>query len=212
MGKGDRKKRQAPPGCELPPVRKSSSIRAVPDARTYKGKFEDDPRNVVLNARARHAGLATSQTGRKIAEAPYMGSELGVVLFEIYGPDGATRLWNVWQGLCQAEDRYIYFHFGLRRTPRTAFLQQVRARVETEDYRHDARSDEEKARDAANAWARWRGYLGHLPKGQQSLLLRTYEGLSPKLRREQAGTTTATGHAVAMALKALADVLDMKRL
>ena len=76
MGKGDRRRKTPPPGCGLPEVRQTTSIRTVPDARTTAGKLarqpDPDPQRVALSARARHAGLTDDRQGRKAAAVSYM--------------------------------------------------------------------------------------------------------------------------------------------
>lgn len=213
MGKGDRRGKAAPPGCALPKVKTGGSIRTVPDARTLAGKLasqpDPDPPRVALSARARRAGIGDDRHGRKAAAVAYMGCPEGLCLHAVHGDKGTARLWNVWQGLCMAEDAYAYHYLGSRRRATGMKLQLIRKRVETEDFRRDTRTADEKSRDAANRWAAWQGYLGRLDNHHRVVLKAVYWEETPALWADCAAT--ATGLRFVAAVEALADAAEEKR-
>ena len=230
-----KKAKVAPPGCELPEVKPTTSIRGVPDARTVEGKVaslpDPDPQRTALSARARRAGLDNDRHGRKAAAVPYMGFDEGLCIHAIHGDAGTARLWNVWQGLCMTEDAYAYHYLGSRRRATGMKLQLIRERVETADFHRDTRTADEKSRDAANRWATWQGHLGRIDAAHRSMLKAVYwqetgglwtarqgivQGPTPMHeagldQMTYAGWPTDAGRRFVAAVEALADAVEEKR-
>lgn len=230
MGKGDRKtkarqsrrKFEAMAGVALAPTPKSKKRGK---ARMQEIAMTDtSEKREALAARARSVGIAmrpeTAEDGTTIAAAARwnakvlktmdhvaMGTPAGRAIFLSAKGDEARKLLDTFTKLTIAEERYHRVVLGVSMHAKTGWMEMLTERVET-SADHDApdlRDEGEKARAASNAWARWRGYLGHLDAGRQTDIIAVVRG-----RREphDGQRVTPAGRRFISALRDLIEVVD----
>lgn len=205
MGKGDRKtkakKHKLPTLAGVPKKQPNGRTRRPPG---HMG--ERNAEKTVLKARARQAGKPDADLAEM--RHPAYGEAAGRAIHAIHEGDTAKALWNAYAGYTAAEATYAKTHLGLRLHAKTAKVEYLIETFEARpDDKPDLRSEDEKSRDAANNWARWRGYLMQLPRHQQTAIADVaYGDVEPM----DAGKVTAQGRRFVEAVRALADVLDKR--
>lgn len=207
--KGAKKRRKKAritlPGCGLAPV-----PRRTAQPRNREGRFtrpEEDPRRQVLDARCARFGLDPNARNREIVKSPWMGCDMGFVIETRCGDQEAAKLWDVFSRWSRAEATYRARYLGRGEQPAGAALQMVPERIETDPSATvDARTADERDRDAVSSWMRWRGFLGHMSADMQTLLHGARRGDGPPLWLDQ--KPTPTGLVALEALRHLAYVSE----
>lgn len=154
--------------------------------RTRAGQIRherrEDVQSTALNARARQMGADKAD----MAE-PMLSEDAGRCLWVSCHPDEARRLWGHYVRMTAAEARY-HRSLGKSIHAKAAKIEAMQERFETsaDDAPPDLRSQEERDRAAASAWAQVRGDLGRLQSWQaraiQSVMRQTVnpmDGASP---------------------------------
>lgn len=205
-----RKARKALDGCELAPI-----PRRTAQPRDREGRFhrpEEDPRRQALDSRCVRFGLEPSARNREVVKSPWMGCDMGFVIeTRSYAQDEArpwaSRLWDVFSRWSRAEATYRARYLGQLEQPAGAALQMVPERIETDPSATvDARTADERDRDAVNVWMRWQGFLGHMSADMQSRLHSARRGDGPLLWLDF--KPTPAGLVALEALRHLADVSE----
>lgn len=181
--------------------------RKQPNGRTRRDKAElsdRNPQKVVLAARARHMGKTAKQLDEMRLAA--LGEPAGMAIYKTHTGDEAHRRWQAYAGFTAAEATYAKTYLGLRLHAKTAKVEYLIERFEARpDDSPDLRSEEERSRDAANNWARWRGYVGCLARpDQQAIYDVAYGRAEPML----GGKVGPYGKRFVEAVGRLADVVE----
>ncbi len=168
MGKGDRKKKL--PILEDIPKRQPNG-----QARSRR-KGMKDPQKNGLSARCRIFGVEDSLTNRKRLRAPHMCCQIGMVMEHVLGeePGGREKIDRLWQTLLNlsiAYGMYQRHYLGIKSEPACMNIMHTQEYQEIMNaYASDLRTEEDKARDAANNWMRWQGFMGKLDARKVSLI------------------------------------------
>lgn len=199
----NKKAKQALPGlAETPRREKDGRVK-----RSTNPEYERNAADKVLKARARHMGQPESAKGAM--DNPALSEDAGKAIYSVHGGDTAKTLWDAYSGLTAAEAVYFKHYIGQRLHAKTAKVEYLIEVFEARpDDRPDTRDEDTKSRDASNNWARWRGYIMHLPSYQQQLIFDVAYGRTELMRQ---GSVTAHGKRFVQAVEALAEVLEKKR-
>lgn len=164
----------------------------------------EDPRIVVLNARARHFGPDLDAASVMLADPAGQAILLGA-----RDADEAARLWDVFARYDAADETYFRRIIGRHRFANVARLDMLPERFETRaDDRPDIRSEDERDRDAVNGWMRWQGALQSLGAHEASLIIRASRQTCGAL--VICGQISATGRAFVAAMRALRGVVERR--
>ena len=196
----NKKAKQALPGlAEVPKKQPNGRTRRPDDYMSDR-----NPQKVVMEARARHMGGK-----KKDMDNPALSEDAGKAIYSVHGGDTAKTLWDAYSGLTKAEAVYFKHYIGQRLYAKTAKVEYLIEVFEARpDDRPDTRDEDTKSRDAANNWARWRGYIMHLPMYQQQLIFDVAYGRTELMLQ---GSDTAHGRRFVQAVEALAEVVERKR-
>lgn len=214
MGKGDkqrarsrkRQQRELVGVAGLAPVpRRELDGSATRAKRTVAAKQERAPDKVALQARARMMGAE----GRplEVMRTQALGEPAGQAIYLIYGksdPELAAELWQTYATFTACEARYARVVLGKSLHAKTGKIETMPERFEArEDDQPDLRSEDEKHRDAVNAWIHWHGLIGQLHAVYQRDLFDVVRG-----RREAVGggVVTRAGERFVEALVLLREV------
>lgn len=162
----------------------------------------EDVRNVVQFARMRLHGLG------KEAALSIMASEQAGLAIHLGARDEDERgkLWAIFTRLDASDETYFRRIIGRPRFPNVAKLECLPETFETRpDDRPDARSDDDKDRDAVNGWMRWQGKLGCLAWHEAHLITRAARQTCPELVRGGRLTTTGAAFVAAMRILRMVD-------
>lgn len=201
MGKGDRKKREPLPKLVKVPRRQpNGQARKRADA-------PQDPRKTALSARCRMFGVEPTKYNRNALSGQHSGAQVGFVMEAILHQDEIPRLWATWQGFCSSMRTYRIRFLGMTGSAKGANIAMVREKLET-DQSHsvDTRDQDQKDRDAVNAYMHWHGLLGTLSMSDRILLHDAEKERGPALWRD--GKPTAIGAATVPAIQRLADAAE----
>lgn len=162
----------------------------------------DDPLRTVREARARQTGKPANDVLYPIfAEAPGRA-----ILSEVEKPADQNRLWKVFLDYDTADAIYTARVIGRPRFPNVSKMEFMPERLEASaSDRVDIRSDDQKHRDAVNAWMKWQGYLGHLTGPERTSIYRAARQMD-ELHKD--GRATVHGIAFVRALRVLAGVVE----
>lgn len=161
----------------------------------------EDPRNVVQFARMRLHGLS------KEAAMSIMASEQAGLAIHLGARDEDERgkLWAIFTRYDGADETYFRRIIGRPRFANVTKMEYLPETFETRpDDRPDARSDDEKDRDAVNGWMRWQGKLGCLDRSESWIITKAARQTCPAL--VTGGRLTTTGAAFVAAMRMLRDV------
>jgi len=201
-----RNKRRAK--LDLPELAKVGNPRKL-QGRARMAQIEADPeaRHTVLDARARMMGLDPATSREEMARQAY-GEAAGRAIRSFCDPDSAARLWRVYTGLTQANDRYHRMVLGVSMHPKVAKIETEPERFGTRaDDQVDLRSEDERHRDAVNAWTRWHGYLMHLSAHEQTAIWDVVKGRIEPMTPEG---ITPRGIRFVEALQKVSEVVDQQ--
>ena len=158
--------------------RRAAAMRAIRQAdghsRERRAKPVEDPRKVVMDARKR---MIRSPKG-DILHPIYSHPCGRVIEATARDWDEAIALWAVFDSLDRADDARARHVVGRSRFPTCTKLEYLTERFEARpDDRPDTRTEDEKARDASNAWARWSALLARLPRYHRGAIIAAMRGL-----------------------------------
>lgn len=178
---------------------KRSLFQTMTENETFAAPVEQDkPLETVTEARARHTGV----TGQA-ALHPMLGEDAGVALYHGAG-EQAPRLWDLFKRFDSVDEAYSRRIIGQPRFPNVAKLEMLPETFEARaEDTPDTRTDDEKSRDAVNAWMKWQGLLGCLTKAEASSIKRASR------RRDtlhNCGLLTPRGYAFVNAMQSLDEV------
>ena len=192
-----------------------------PSRRPSEGGDRRDPRTVVLEARARRAGLAPGKDARRTMNDPRRGTAMGAALIAARergllgaAPAAARREFarraEAFEALARAEWVYHHLVLGVPLTAQGVAITVVPEALEARpDDRPDTRTPDERARDAAEAWDAWRARLGRLPRRQAGMMLAaTRDDLDGLVTAGPPARLTIRGLRAVVALGRLADALE----
>lgn len=177
-------------------------------ARMDELKAEPDAQMVVLTARARQSGV----TPKDITDMrnPAYGEAAGRAIFATHKPEAAQRIWDVYRAFTASEATYARYYLGLRLHAATAKLEMMPDRLETRpDDKPDLRTEEERSRDASNAWMRWQGLIMHLPDFHQHAI---YDVSYGRVEPMAEGRITDSGRRFVWAMERFTEVVEKKSL
>ena len=214
------------------------------EAEIMVAEPQEDPRAVVLDARARINGFSAptvaqiaqeyaapkakmigpvmppegkvkakhrevTDIARRRADDPMYCEPAGVAIrIGAEDRDEAIKLWALFKAADAADEAYARRFVGIRRFPNVGKLEYLPETFETRaDDRPDHRSQDEKDRDAVNAWMRWQGHFGCISKDHHSVIV---DAMRHRARLTHAGQLTRTGSAFIAAMRAL-DMVTQKR-
>jgi len=185
-----------------------------PKPHRKAGRFArkaDDLSDAALNSRCLRFGIAPGEAARKAMRGTEAGSPIGMVMLRMCASaDEVARLWAVWQGFCAAEQSYRLRYLGQSGNPKGASIVMVPDHVEADKHHTiDARTNDQKDRDAVDNWMRWRGYLGHLDRMMQGALHCAERGERPDLWEDRA--PTEAGIFALTAVRALSAIVERKK-
>ena len=183
-------------------------LAAVPKpkkrGKARMAEIDREPQRVALETRARLMGMTDTNAMRSQA----LGEAAGRAIYLKHQPDAAARLWDTYAGLTATEQRYARLVLGKSLHAKTAKIETMPERFETrDDDQTDLRSEDERHRDATNAWMRWRGYIGHLSSYDQSAIFCVVRGRNEPVVDAK---LTKAGIDFVTALERLADVVDSR--
>lgn len=166
-------------------------------------KRAEDPRQVVLSARARlMAGQAKGDLMLTLYEHP-CGRAIAA---KAKDADEALALWAVFEPMDKADAAYCRHVVGRSRFAKTSRIELLPEAFEARgDEQHDPRTEDEKHRDACDTQARWRGYLAALTHGERGVIRRVMRGFSDPMRD---GKVTVEGHRFVRAIRSLRNELS----
>lgn len=181
MGKGDRRgkaKQELADAVALAPVpRKEKDGKSTRAKRTAQKLSERDPQKAALQARARMMGVDDTVRNRQAMRSQALGEAAGRAIHIGCDPDTAERLWRVYADFTATEERYARTVLGKGLHAKTAKIETMPERFETRpDDRLDLRDEDQRHRDAVNAWMRWRGYIGQLHSHEQHAIFAVVRG------------------------------------
>ena len=163
--------------------RRAAEMRAIRKddghGRERRARPTEDPRKVVLDARRR---MIRSPKGDVLH--PIYSHPCGRVIEAIARDwDEAIALWAVFDSIDRADDARARHVVGRSRFPTCTKLEYLTERFEARpDDRPDTRTDDEKARDARNAWDRWSCLLGRLPRYHRGAIIAAMRGVCDVMR------------------------------
>lgn len=167
---------------------------------------ERDPQKTVLQARARMLGKEDTAQARQEMRSQALGDAAGMALYLSADPDDMQRLYGVYARLTTTEHRYSRLVLGKSLHAKCAKIEMMPERLEARaDDTPDHRSEDERHRDAVNAWERWRGYVGQMISGQQNDLWAVIRGRVEPIREAR---VTKAGLDFVAAVGVLADIVD----
>lgn len=137
--------------------------------RRESRRTPEDPRKTALAARTRQIGAPKGSL-----DHPIYGHTCGVAIdHEAQDWDEAAALWQVFHRLDCAHGLYCGRVIGIRRNPAVGRIDLVHERLEADATSPpaDTRSEDERHRDAANAWRLWQARLARCPQDQQMALM-----------------------------------------
>lgn len=136
-----------------------------PNGRTRRANDASDPRKTALDARCALHGVVATRSNRSALSASYSGSDAGRCIAFGKTHQQAMRLWEVWQGYCQASLTYRTRYIGQSEDPKGMSIALARERMET-DQSHsvDLRDDAQRDRDAVSGYMMWEGRLMRLDR------------------------------------------------
>lgn len=159
-----------------------------------------------LEARARMMGRVNPAECREEMTTQALGEPAGRAIHLRHKGQEASRLWGVFSGLTACEARYAKIVLGVPIHAKVAKIEFMPERMETDaDDDLDLRDEDEKHRDAVNAWMRWRGFVQHLTSANQSAIWAVVRQRSEPVNQ---GVLTPSGTRFLDALELLADVVD----
>lgn len=225
MGKGDRRGKSKQSKAALPELKPVPRPKKRGKARDREIKATDrTEKRETLEARLRQFGIgmqeergmdgsvdvrAATRNQRALAtmDSPAMSDPGGRAIYLAHKDPKAASMFKAYAGLAAAEERYARIVLGAGLHPKTAKVEFLPERMETsaDDDGPDLRSDDERMRDVANAWARWRGIVMHLSVGHQTAIFNVIRGRKTPHR---AGQLTTSGKIFVEAVAALQDVVD----
>lgn len=202
MGKGDRKKKQPLPRLATVPRPKARGRKRM--EQIGREKIERNPARVALEVRAQQMGRSKADWRAMAAQA--LGDPAGQALHLAHDPEKAARLWSAYTGLTAAESRYHRTCLGKSMAAKVAKIEFLPETFEArDDDQPDLRDEDERHRDAANAWNRWLGYFNSLGLADRSIIQAVSRGWCEPVRD---GTLTDKGRDFVAAVEKLADVVD----
>lgn len=161
----------------------------------------DDPQKTVREARARQTGRPEKEVVKPI----YCEQAGRAIMDGAKDRDEAGRMWSRFSDFDRADAIYATRVLGKHRFPNVAKMEFLPNRVEADpDEKPDLRSEDEKHRDAVNAWMTWQGYLGRLHAFQRSSIVRA----ARQMDTLHDGGITVHGQSFVAAMRALCDVVD----
>jgi len=136
-----------------------------------RAESPSDPRKTALQARAAHFSGKNTKEAMAAVSGQHISSQLGMVIQAESGDKHVSKVWPTFQAWCMAETSYRRRYLGQGEFAKCASIQMEPDRFEADNgHTVDLRDDEQKDKDAINAWMCWQGYLGHLSATQRSAL------------------------------------------
>ena len=167
--------------------------------REHRAKPVEDPRKVVMDARKRMIRSPKGDILHPIYSHP-CGRAIEATARDW---DEAVALWAVFDSLDRADDARARHVIGRSRFPTCTKLEYLTERFEARpDDRPDTRTEDEKARDANNAWDRWSALLARLPHYHRGAIIAAMRGLCDVARDNHA---TLDGMLFVKAMRGLRD-------
>lgn len=203
MGKGDRKHKQSI-GVELAAApRKKARGRKRMD-QIQQEVTGRNPHRAALEVRARQMGHSADKWQAMQFQA--LGEPAGQALFAAHTVEDAVGLWSVYAGLTNAEARFHRVCLGKSMAAKVAKVEFLPESFEANpDEAPDLRDEDEKHRDAANNWGRWRDWLNQLGLGDRSIIQSVSRGWAVPVID---GKLTRKGDLFVKAVERLSDVID----
>lgn len=158
----------------------------------------EDPRKTALTARVRMLNRPKGDPS-----LPIYGHPCGVAIDALaVSLDEALALWALFDRIDKADAAYCRHVLGVRRFAKTAKIELLPERMETnaDAPAADLRSDEEKHRDAQNGWGRWTACLARLNARHRLAITDTMRGVREPTRD---GKVTRAGHEMVDGLRAM---------
>ena len=159
----------------------------------------EDPRKVVIAARARFMGVDPSDDmlAAMLCEPAGRAIHLGAK-----DSDEAKRLWSIFTRIDGADETYHRLIIGKPRFPAVSRLEMMPERFETRaDDRPDLRTEDEKVRDTKIAWSRWQALLWRLGQYHTYTIQNAMRHSGPVM--VLGGKLTTAGQAFVAALRSL---------
>ena len=203
MGKGDKRNRKKFE-VALAPVPKAKARGRKRMEQIQQEKPDRTPARTALEARARQMGHKESDW--RIMQFQALGEPAGQALFLSHTVEDALKLWTVYAGLTASEARYHRVCLGKSMAAKVAKIEFLPERFEArDDDQPDLRDEDEKHRDAANSWDRWRGHFNQLGLGDRTIIQSVSRGwIDPVID----GIVTARGKEFVTAVEKLSKVVD----
>lgn len=204
MGKGDRKRKQAPPGCDLAPVPKKQKPFRMKWDDIDHFEFDRDPQKVALSARCNQLGMDPTEEARSAARSPWLEHPLGLVIQDVASADDRPKLWQAFCDYCRVYATYHRVVIGKSPHPKGATITMAPERIKADASEPvDTRTDEERHRDAVNNMAALGAVLMCLSNAQVSALTLARLGKGPDMWRDR--EPTPFGMVALKALEALCE-------
>ena len=168
-------------------------------------KPAEDPRCVVLSARCRLLGKPDTKHHRAAMTEQMAGDPAGqAIILAEPNADARKRLWDAFIKLDTAHAAYHGRIIGQRRFPKTAKIEMLPERFETDaDAPMDYRSQEDREQAAINAWRAQTVLMYRLSVHDRMSL---HDGLWLRGDMVTVGKITAMGQAFVAAVRSLADI------
>lgn len=179
--------------------------------RTAELRQERDPARTALQARARQMGVKNWKALRAQALGEAAGQAIYLYVEEEITDAGkragiAADMWAAYAGLTNAEARYHRVCLGKSMAAKVAKVEYFPEVIEAKpDEQPDLRDDDEKHRDAKNAWDKWLGHLNELSLGDSSIIQSVSRGWTDPMID---GKLTLKGRLFAKAVERLSERVD----
>lgn len=202
MGKGDRRNRKQSIGLDLAPApRKKARGRKRMEQIKTTGR---NPHRTALEVRARQMGHDPDKW--QMMQFQALGEPAGRALFAAHTVEDAVGLWSVYAGLTNAERRYHSVCLGKSMSAKVAKVEFLPEVFEVDpDEQPDLRDEDERHRDAVNAWDKWHGWFKQLNLGQRSIIQSVSRGWADPMID---GKLTEKGKEFVKAVEVLSEVVD----
>lgn len=147
-------------------------VRARPVGRDRRHTNQlDDPARETLGTRCRHAGLPLTDEGRREAAAPWYGCSAGAAMAAALS--GSEEVPALWDAICHMRATEAAYHAACGAPSRHGKYLSLLTPVDSLSANADSppmdmRTEEERSRDAVNAWMRMQGWLGHVEAAAMS--------------------------------------------
>lgn len=204
MSKADRAKKRKAAKAALPTLAPTPRRKSRGKERMNQIRKEGSADRVALAARCKQMGKGANHMNEMREQM--LGEDAGRAIHIGTEGDARQSLWQTYCAFTASERTYAHRVLGCGLDPKGQKIEMQPERLEARpDDKPDLRSEDEKHRDATNAWMRWRGLIGHLRSIDQTAI---FDVVRARKQAVEAGGLTSAGQKFVAAMVLLQDVVD----